>query len=419
MTADRAENPLECLAPEVQSYVTDHFSLKEDLDHLHQVQRVGAKEAAVFYSARILEVLAAASLKTVELPASENLYANLDALQQFNLIQSTTLSWAHALRRMGNRVRHIQGRLRPEDAELSVLFVERCLEWFFCRFRYRPYRQLQRLASADRPFALTAGGELRVFMQQLDAADFDPRAFAAQVREPGSRAFHRAPALAAVAAEVLLERRYREEAGLILDAALAEFPDDLRLNQLQVLSLSRAGELAKALEWLQRPLWFPFRDDEETVGITAGVHKRCWLADNTQKRWLVESHQGYRHGWVRSRQTNAYLGINAATTALWLGQLPEAQEVAQGVRRLLRKRAAALAKHSADPDLAFSYWDQVSLAEAELLLGEFTAARHRYREAFDAHSEQRANIDVSLQQLAGILQQLGRPESAEAFLAQP
>src|SRR5580658_7898350 len=99
MTMDRQENFVECLAPEVQAYVTDQFTLKEDLEKLYQVQRVGANEAAVFYSARILEVLVADALKTVDLPASVNVFANLDALQQFNLIQSTTLCWAHALRR--------------------------------------------------------------------------------------------------------------------------------------------------------------------------------------------------------------------------------------------------------------------------------------------------------------------------------
>src|SRR5438105_957992 len=137
MTADPADHPVAALAPEVQDYATGSFSLRDDLDRLHRVRRAEAPEAAVLYCARILEVLAAAALEAVELPAGPNVFDNLDALQQYNLIQATTLSWAHALRRLGNVVRHIQRRVELEDVDLSVLFVERWLEWFFCRFRYR------------------------------------------------------------------------------------------------------------------------------------------------------------------------------------------------------------------------------------------------------------------------------------------
>jgi len=43
---------------EVAQYVSAQFTLVDDLDHLDQVQRVGAPEAVILYCARILEVLA-------------------------------------------------------------------------------------------------------------------------------------------------------------------------------------------------------------------------------------------------------------------------------------------------------------------------------------------------------------------------
>ncbi len=42
------------LAPAAVNYRTDRFSLKDDLDHLDEVQRAAAPEAVVFYCARIL-----------------------------------------------------------------------------------------------------------------------------------------------------------------------------------------------------------------------------------------------------------------------------------------------------------------------------------------------------------------------------
>jgi hypothetical protein len=417
MTVARLDNPIDSLAPEVKAYATDSFCLRDDLERLHRVQHAGAPEAAILYCARILEAVAADALVAVELPSSPNVFSNLDALQQFNLLQNPTLTWAHALRRMGNLVRHIHRRVQTQDAELSVLFVERCLEWFFCRFRFRRHPQLLRLRPDEEPFAMTAGHGLRAWLGVLDAVDLDLRAHVAEVRaQPGS-VFLQTPAIPALVAERLLDRKHHDEAHIVLEAALAEFPDDIRLNQLLVLYWSRTGHLDKARACLEMPIWERFKDDDETAGISAGVYKRLWLADKSKRKWLTRSHRAYEQGWEHSRHTNAYLGINTATTALWLGRHAEARQVAAGVRQLLQRRAAALARHAGDVDLVMNYWDQVTLAEAELLLGDLDASRRGYRAGFDTHREQRDNIDVTRKQLGELLQTLGLPESVETFLA--
>ena len=125
MTSACPSSPLERLVPEVREYETDQFHLGEDLEHLARVHQAGAPEAVIFYCARILDVLAAAALDAVLLEPSPNVFSNLDTLQQYNLIPTATRYWAHALRRTGNRVRHILGRVKPADAELAVLFAER------------------------------------------------------------------------------------------------------------------------------------------------------------------------------------------------------------------------------------------------------------------------------------------------------
>ncbi len=204
MTAHHPHDPTTRPWPEVRGFAAGPFLLLDDLERLHRVQQAGASEAVVFYCARVLEALTADALRRVNLEASPNVFANLDTLQQFNLMQTPTLSWAHALRRLGNLVRHIQRRLRPEDAEVSALFVERCLEWFFCRFRYRPHGDLQRITVDDGPLALTAGTELRPLMVALDAGDF----WAAPSGEGRSaRAGCRKP----TAAEMLLDCKEHDE----------------------------------------------------------------------------------------------------------------------------------------------------------------------------------------------------------------
>jgi hypothetical protein len=416
MTTDYPDNPMERLVPEVKNYVTDRFSLWEDLDHLHKVRCVGATAAVILYSARILEVLAADALASVEQRARPTVLANLDALQQFNLIQTSTLYWAHTLRRLGNLVRHIRRRVNPEDAELSLLFVERWLEWFFCRYRYRR-PPLRSLTPDARPFALTSGGELRALMEKLDAEEFDPRVLTEQTPEKWSPEFLKTPALPAVVAEMLLGRKHHDEAAVVLEAALKAFSDDLRLNQLRVLHLSRTDQLESARTCLEQPFWDRYQNEEETLGITAGVWKRLWQANRSKPEWLAKSHHLYKHGWNGSKYTNAYLGINVATTALWSGRPAEARQVAEQVRQILQRRAAALAGNPNHPDLALNYWDQVTLAEAEVLLGEFAAARVSYRKASTAYLEQRDNIDVSRRQLDEILDALGLSDTAATFLA--
>lgn len=416
MSQDRPSSPLERLVPAVAQYATNHFHLKEDLEHLHDVQRVGAPEAVILYCARILDALSAAALQAVLLPTSPNVFANLDTLQQYNLIPIATRYWAHALRRTGNLVRHIRRRVGPGDADLAVLFVERWLEWFFRGFRYG--LRLPNLTSDGQPVELSVAAGLRVLLEALEDIDRNLEAVLRQV-DPGSGGqLLRAPALPAVLAEMLLDRGKTDQALLILNAALKEFPDDLRLRQLQGLFWSRTGNLDEALQCLE-PLYEQYMDDDETAGITAGVYKRLWLRDRNTSAWMVKSHRAYLQGWERSRKSNVYLGINAATTALWMGRAAESRPIAEEVRRLLRVRAGALARHESNPDLALNYWDRVTLAEAELLSGELAVARQLYQDTFARHAEQqRANIEVTRKQLDEILRMLGMSYDSAGFLGQ-
>jgi hypothetical protein len=413
MTPDQPNSPLERLDPAVAGYQTEKFRLRCDLDHLGKVHQVGAPEAAILYCARILDALAAAALKAVRLEPSANVFSNLGTLQQYNLMPTATRYWAHALRRAGNQARHIHRNVRPGDAELAVLFAERWLEWFFRTFPYG--HRLPSLTRDGQPLGLCARASLRVLLEALEGLDPDYLAILRDSEtQPGELLW--TPTLPALLGEMLLDRGHYPDAFTVLDGAGKEFPEDLRLRQLLGLYWSRTGNLEKARECLE-PLYDQYKDDDETAGITAGVYKRLWLKDRANWEWLERSQRIYRQGWKRSRQSNTYLGINAATTALLLGRVAEARQIAGDIRRLLSSRAALLAGQGGGPHVLFSYWDQITLAEAELVLGELAIARRMYRAAFAQHAGHHdASITVSQNQLGEILRALGLSCTWESFL---
>jgi tetratricopeptide (TPR) repeat protein len=394
------------LPPDMAGYATQHFVLADELHGLTRVQRAGAVEAEIFYAARILEALSAEALRALGLTSTANVFANLDVLHQFGLLSPATAQWAHALRRTGNAVRHVQRRVGPGDAELAALFAERWLVWFFREFSHGP--RVSGLPP-DGVCLLAAGSDSRRLMAALEGGRFGHDDILGQ-----AAAVLRAPALPAVAAEILLERKDMEGADAVLSAALDAFPDDLRLNQLMGLRWSRAGELERARAWLE-PLYRKHRDDDETAGITAGVYKRLWHANRDGRDWLARSHKAYFLGWDRSRHTNVYLGINAATTALWLGQEAMARDLARHMHDLLMHRATLLALGRGARE-SLAYWDQVTLAEALLLIRDLEGARAAYQEAVRRHPDQRAGIEVAREQLEHLLEALGLPGRADGFL---
>jgi hypothetical protein len=149
-----------------------------------------------------------------------------------------------------------------------------------------------------------------------------------------------------------------------------------------------------------------FPGDDETVGITAGAYKKLWRHDPTKVEHLHRSHRAYLSGWKESGRKNAYLGINAATTALWLKHKDEAARLAADVDRLLRGRAESLPSALRDKWLYSGYWPWVTLAEARLLQGDVDGADKIYDEAFAYHADRVGDIKVTREQRELILKAL-------------
>ncbi len=415
MTDDAWDDLHPRLAPEVREFTRAQFLLSNDLRRLLDVRRTGAAEATIFYAARILEVLAVEALHAVKLPPVSSLFGNLDLLERYNLLPAATRYGAHALRRQGNEVRHVDRVVTATDADLAVGFVQVVLHWFFCALPPGP--KLPALTSDRRPLGVSREGDLHEVLTAMGHDDADVVALADRCLASGPASFIQTPVVPAVLAERLLDRKEHARAWAVLDQAGRIFPDDLRLRQLTGLYLSRTGRLDEAVECLEA-LDKAHAKDEETVGILAGAYKRQWLADRDQVGRLRQAYLRYRSGWESARQSSTYLGINAATTALWLGNPDEARRIAAEVLTLFEQREASVARHGG-AGLAPGFWDQVTRAEALLLLGQMQAAAKSYRDAFRLGAGERYGVEVSRSQAVEDLRALGfSVQEVEAFLAE-
>jgi hypothetical protein len=410
------------LVEKVLGFATPHYALGTDVFHLSKVKAVGAPEAIVTYCARMLEVLAFEALRTAGLTPSLNAFSNLEVLQDFHLIPPTTLQCAHGLRRIGNDVRHVRRAVTDQDADIALLFTERWLEWFFGHFPFGC--RVPSLTGDGQPLGLCRHAKLRDLIVALEKPKPKLQPLVDLFRGPQGEEYLKTASLPAMLAERCLDCGDFSGARVILDIALGRFQDDLRLRHLMGLYYSRTGDLDHAKDCLE-PLADQNPDDEETMGILAGVHKRKWLKDRTQRECLLKSHRTYRDGWLGSKKTNTWLGINAATTALWLRRGAESRQIARDVQKVLRSRAELLAAQHFDPGSASTYWDLATRAESELLMGELAEARRIYKEAFQFESEESEGserIKVTRRQAEEIGEAMGfsfTPEASTGTQPQP
>ena len=160
-----------------------------------------------------------------------------------------------------------------------------------------------------------------------------------------------------------------------LQPALERWPGHLRLRQLQGLALARAGDVSRANAIVAR-LAAEGHEDGETLGLLGRTHKDLALQGDdgrTRAAHLEEAFAAYERAYraARARGEHAaagYTGINAAAMAVLRGDLARARALADEVRT---------AGNAGSGD----YWQEATLAEAALILGDASQARARYARA--------------------------------------
>lgn len=159
---------------------------------------------------------------------------------------------------------------------------------------------------------------------------------------------------------------------------LRDWPDTIRLRQLQGLALARSGA-NDAANGIMRKLYREGYRDGETMGILARTYKDLWELDQCGKnarRCLNKAHQiynqAYRLACRRDRLDAAtYNGINAASTALLMDQEDTARKIAAKVDLLAARRLS----------MGDDYWALATRGEAALILGKMDKAAGFYARA--------------------------------------
>lgn len=156
---------------------------------------------------------------------------------------------------------------------------------------------------------------------------------------------------------------------------LRHFPADPRLRQQTALALARTGASRLANEIL-RVLEAEGHRDEETLGLLARTYKDLWADSEDEDERLRHLNLAFEHYRDAYAQSSGYWsGINAATMALLLDQRDNAEALA----RRVREQCLSLLAH--ETRRGNVYWLLATLAEAALVLRNWTEAEERYTEA--------------------------------------
>ncbi len=412
------------------------YDLQADLLRLERNQRAQDPDAVVVFCARILEVTALRAMvfapKEAGLKLTENTFSNLQQLQKQRILPATTATWAHGVRMLGNAARHFIRPIKSEDADLAVAFLEGYLDWFFCEYQYqhRAYKSDRLLADLVEPPAFAADTEVLRLVDMLKAR---PPRLSGLLQAAGSEKtpFYRSPVFATMTAEKLLAEGLEDKAVWVLRQAVkhdATYEEDFRLRQMMGLYYSRRGKLDKAEKWLTGGAKAEeFGREEETVGILGGVYKRRYLAaltagssDLRARPHLHEATRTYERGWKASEFTNFYLGINAAALSLWNGDLYQARGIAKSIVSRLGHLKRRVAKVHGSFEPHFDLWDELTLLEAELILGQFDEVKQSVDAMVaDPKLYRRKDINVFLGQSrrnVHVLRELGETELPDDYL---
>lgn len=373
------------IAPGLIDYATDCFHLGTELKQLAAVRAVDATEAIILYCARTLEAITNDAVAKLGLNDG-GVFINIGILDALGVLPRYALYFSHGLRRLGNDVRHIRRLVEPGESNLALSFLEPYLRWFFCEFAAGP-RQPALTEDGNSLFPGTVQDVAALLIATESAEPDALRSVWGTLRE-------KSPTLMALLAEALLDSMEFELAGEVLETGLDQEPGNPRLTQLQALLFSRTGYPSKAVELLM-PLRKRSRDIE-TIGILGGAYKRLGLAADDPKNYLELSHKEYDYGWRRTEEV--YLGINVASTAIWLGHKERGLETASRVRELLLERLKTVRGTTREKDRQLDFWSQVTLAEAELIVGNLEESKASYHNAFERHPEKPTAIEVARSQ---------------------
>ncbi len=148
--------------------------------------------------------------------------------------------------------------------------------------------------------------------------------------------------------ELINQGRYLEARAKLSEILTSS--DDLRLNQLYALALSKSGT-PEASRTILEPMLASHPENPETAGILGSVYKELFKK-NQQTSFAQLSRDTYLDNFTKTN--SYYTGINAATMSAILMQTRKSKEIASEVITGI------------DPD-TIDFWELATLGEAWLL----------------------------------------------------
>jgi len=150
----------------------------------------------------------------------------------------------------------------------------------------------------------------------------------------------------------------------LAERSLLEDPDNIKIKQQYGFALARMGLLDKAKSYLW-DLYQNFSDDPETAGILGSVLKGMYKKSRSRNDALL-SRDIYLENYRKNK--SFYTGINAASMSVVIGDQKTASTIANDI-------TGEINPNSED------FWEQVTLGEAYLLLGNKISAINTYKKA--------------------------------------
>lgn len=202
---------------------------------------------------------------------------------------------------------------------------------------------------------------LRTHTDAQDAATIQ------QLVQSSDLAWRVSPLLPCAAAQALISMHAPDTALVVLDRIEAAFPQSIQPRQLRGLALARSRRWKEARSALGELYELGERDPE-----TIGIYARTWMDSfeaTGDRLHLRRSRDLYVEGFELA-PNNYYLGVNAAAKSIFLNELDVGKALAQRVQDIVGNMPKA-----------GDYWHTATIAEVQLILGNFNSAARLYGQA--------------------------------------
>ena len=225
--------------------------------------------------------------------------------------------------------------------------------------------------------------------------------------EQGGLNWDTSSALGCKAAEGLVKLGRNDDAIRMLEQLEQKFPRAIRPRQLRALALARRGK-SDDLRQAQRILGALVEAGEKDPE-TLGIYARTWMdrySRSLDPSDLEQSRDLYAQAFERAKD-DYYTGINAASKSVLLGT-PEDLERAKRYAELVQQ-IVGTDPHEDD------YWKTATVAEAFLLMQQYTKAARLYKAAVAMARSERASHESTWAQACRLMAKL-KPAEADRLL---